>query len=103
MTAVKNELFDRVCSRWYAKSYLERVTERPWGQKAVQYGTRTNKKSSIVLNEYQYRMRTTQGMTEEDRYGDTVEDRIPQRKGLLRTIQEQEHRTERTKFLVYVV
>jgi hypothetical protein len=39
-------------------------------------------------------------MTEEYRYRDTAEDRIPQEKGLLRRIQEPEHRTEEIMSLV---
>jgi hypothetical protein len=38
--------------------------------------------------------------SEEDRYRDTAKDRIPQEKGLLRRIQEPEHRTKKIKSLV---
>jgi hypothetical protein len=42
-------------------------------------------------------------MTEEGRYCDTAEDRIPQEKGLLRRTQETKQRAERIKSLVYEV
>jgi hypothetical protein len=42
-------------------------------------------------------------MTEGDKYWDIAEDRIPQEKGLLRRIQEPKYKTEKKKYLVYVV